>query len=49
MVRDYFFTEVSIDYTCSADQFGNAEYMVENMVTRKNLDLPNDLELLIST
>lgn len=35
----------TIDYTQSSDQIEQAAKLLENMVTRKNLDLPYDFEL----
>jgi predicted RNA methylase len=48
MVKDYLLLKyVLIDYTRSADQIiEQAQKMIENMVTRKHLDLAYDFELL---
>ena len=44
--RRLFFTEVPIDYPRNQKQIEQAEKLLENMATRKNLDLPYGLELL---
>jgi hypothetical protein len=48
LIKVDFVIEVPIDYTRSANQIKKVEDLLENIVTRKNLDLPYNLKLLAS-
>jgi hypothetical protein len=48
LIKVDFVIEVPIDYTRSANQIKKVEELLENIVTRKNLDLPYNLKLLAS-